>query len=130
MKVLIRFSGDNDFTQVIMAFAKIIAPTTQQLAYPAPNDNWHQDRLTKQNIIKWFNTMAPALYEMVQARSRDPKTDQINIAGYLKINEDDVFFGDQEVAAKMETYQSWGNGDGVLIDFGSKNPWAAGISIV
>ena len=44
------------------------------------------------NNIKWFNTMAPALYEMVQARSlpRDPERDQI-IAGHLKIDEDDVF---------------------------------------
>lgn len=109
MKIIVRFSGDNDFIHVVRAFGDL-------LISPIGARKWHPERLTKANVVRWFNAVAPTLYEVVQARDYfRPLTE-----GYLHITEEEVFFGDEEVAKKMDSYSSWGNGDSVLIDFGDK----------
>lgn len=110
MKILIRFSGDNDFSNVLHAFGDL-------LVSPIGSRTWRPERLTKANIVRWFNAVAPTLYEAVQARDYvQPVTE-----GYLNITEEEVFFGDEEVGGKMDSYASWGNGDSVLIDFGDEH---------
>ena len=112
MKILIRF-GDNDFCKVMRAFGELFIN-------PIGSRDWHPERLTKANIVEWFNTIAPTLYRMVQARDY---VGGLSVAGdkYLSITEERVHFGEEEVAAKMESYASWGNGEAVLIDFGDKH---------
>lgn len=109
MKILIRF-GDNDFSTVLQEFGRVLTTDSSR--------EWNPEKLTKANIVRWFNSLAPVLYEVVQARSYTREDDQgFNPMEYLYVTESRVFIGD-EVETKMYTWASWGNGDAVLIDFG------------
>lgn len=110
MKILICF-GDNDFHTVMRTFGELFVSQWG-------SRRWHPERLTKATIVRWFNTIAPTLYQMVQARDRmEGLTDD----GYLSITEARVYLGEEEVAAKMDSYAGWGNGDAVLIDLGDEH---------
>lgn len=109
MKVLIRFKGDNDFGNTLRPFGELLI---------AGSHRWTDEWLTKANIVRWFNTLAPVLYEMVQARHYFAESDA-RTAAYLQLGKDDIFFG-AEVDAKMETYHQWSNGDSVLVELGER----------
>lgn len=101
VRILILF-GDNDFHDVMLAFGNLMVS----------GNKWEESLLTKLNIVRWFNAVAPTLYEMVQANGR---SDQHLPLDYLTIEDRRVYLGN-EVNEKLDSYSHWGNGDGVLID--------------
>jgi hypothetical protein len=109
MRVLIRFKGDNDFGDTMRPFGELLI---------AGSKDWTDKWLSKENIVRWFNIVAPMLYEMIQAKhyfsGEDAKTQR-----YLQIDESEVFIG-AEVDDKMATYHQWGNYDSVLIELGER----------
>lgn len=115
MKVLVRFCGDNDFCTVMRAFGELLARRGEWTA-----------AMTKTNIVRWFNSVAFTLYQMVQAHDVPGDSDE-TLRTYLVIEEKDVFVGEEEVRNKMASWQQWGNGDSVLVDF---SPHCAPNSVV
>lgn len=114
MKILVRFAGDNDFSKVVLAFGDIMVMNNYR--------KWNQDFLTKENIAGWFNKIAPTLYLMVQNKGtyNTHPDDPTFFDGYLQITPEDVYIGPE--AEKMESWESWGNGDSVLIDLDNGHP--------
>ena len=108
MKILVRFKDDNNFGNTMLSFGDLLTKGSR---------GWTDKWLTKANIVRWFNTIAPILFEMVQDKDRYQGIDTIQT--YLQIEESDVFLG-AEVDAKMETYHQWGNYDSVLIELGDR----------
>jgi hypothetical protein len=121
MKILVRFKGDNDFGTLMRAFGEILFKNRQP------------EELDSKQVAEWFNKVAPTLYFMVQHNlggsygQRTPEEHREAMEGYLQIEPEDVYIGD-EVEAKMAKWYEWGNHDSVLVDWDeySKQP----ISIV
>ena len=103
MKILIRFPGDNDFSNVLYKFATLIKDN-----YP-----YNKDSLNREDIARQFNTIASTLHEMT-CGYKDDENHKKSLANYIKIIESDVYLN-EEVDKKMESYSSWGNGDSVLL---------------
>lgn len=78
--------------------------------------NWNEEALTSATIARWFNNVASTLYEMSMQYENVELCQRM--ADYLKITESDVFV-DDAVDVKMQSYESWGNADSVLIVYDS-----------
>lgn len=102
MKVLVRFKGDNDFGTVLRAFGNILLQRIER----------GEDTSALQ-VQRWFNELAPALYEVVQ--SRGPDAHLAKTRAYLHIGLEDVFV-DAAADEKMKTAHEWANYDSVMVD--------------
>lgn len=105
--IYVRFAGDNDFGNTVQAFVKSIAPHILL-------GNWAN--ITKEEVVALFNEHAYSLYVLNQCDRlkdiRDPK-DLERTKAYLKIKEDEVYFGMEEFKA----FTNW-NHDGCLAYIG------------
>lgn len=106
MKILVRFKGDNDFGTVMRAFGTLLLTAVER--------HRSQD-ITPFQVMRWFNELAPTLYEMVQ--SWGPGNDKHIEAtrAYLHINLEDIFI-DATADEKMKTAHEWANFDSVMVD--------------
>jgi hypothetical protein len=83
-KLYVRFAGDNDFGNVMLAFVKAIAP---RIFF----EEWAD--ITKEQIVELFNKTSSSLYYLHQ--SRNPFVRDERIEEYLKIETKDVMFEDE-----------------------------------
>jgi hypothetical protein len=102
MKVLVRFKGDNDFGSVLRAFGTLLLARVERGEDASPLQ-----------VQRWFNELAPTLYEMVQ--SREPETHLAKTRTYLRIGLEDVYI-DAAADEKMKTAHQWANYDSVMVD--------------
>jgi hypothetical protein len=107
MNVLIRFKGDNDFGNVLLAFGGLLLPRVQGTP----------EILTPNIIADWFNTIAFTLHVMTRTHtSLDPKSDRsIFLQGYLRITPEDVYI-DSAADDQMARATKWANYDAVMVD--------------
>lgn len=105
-RVLIRFAGDNDFSWLMLEFGHII------LRFGEFGRHWVETPATKEEIAELFNRIGWPLYEFFINENFHGHKD------YLQIEEQDIFI-DNEVDEKMLSYDQWGNGDSVCVDFGN-----------
>lgn len=106
MKILVRF-GDNDFGMVMLTFGDLLLHRVRA-----------EDPLTPEQVAKWFNEVAPVLYEMVQSAGRDYGDTPESLATtreYLQIKPADVYV-DAAADEKMKTAHRWANADSVMVD--------------
>lgn len=101
MKVLVRFKGDNDFGKVLRAFGELLLRRMER-----------GELVTQALVHRWFNELAPGLYELVQ--SRHPESGLADIRSYLRIAMKDVYV-DADADAVMETAHQWANCDSVMV---------------
>jgi hypothetical protein len=105
MKVLIRFK-DNDFNRVLEKFGKLLLP---KVISSSPD-------VTPENIVRWFNAIAPTLYEMSwDYFSVRTQKEQAELRHYLQITTANVFM-DTAAVEKLATAHQWSNYDSVVID--------------
>lgn len=102
MKVLVRFKGDNDFGQVMRAFGNLLLARIER-----------GEDISSLQVQRWFNELAPALYEIVQSRGNDAHLAKTR--AYLHIGLEDVYI-DAAADEKMKTAHEWANHDSVMVD--------------
>lgn len=102
--LLIRYSGDNDFSHVVWSFANVVV-TSGRLRPHSGCVDIESSKLFREALAKYFNVIGNTLHEMHTGRAID----------FLKIRPEEIFWGNDEVKKKLETYSQWGNGDSVLI---------------
>lgn len=103
MKILVRFKGDNDFGSVMRAFGDLLLQRIE----------WDED-VSALQVHRWFNELAPVLYEVVQSRGDDAAR-LAKTRAYLHIGLEDVYVG-AAVDEKMKTAHEWANYDSVMVD--------------
>jgi hypothetical protein len=101
VKVLVRFKGDNDFGTVLRAFGTILLQRIER-----------GEDVSALQVHRWFNELAPVLYEVVQSRG---DTHLAKTREYLRIGLEDVFI-DAAADEKMKTAHQWANYDSVMVD--------------
>lgn len=102
--LMIRYPGDNDFCRTLEFFAKVICDTERLRPFDDCVDT-ESSRIYRETIANYFNAMGNHLHEMLTGRTVD----------FLRISPDEIFWGNDEVNEKLKTYNSWGNGDSVII---------------
>lgn len=107
MKVLVRFKGDNDFGSVMLAFGNLLLTRVER----------RDPLLTPEQVARWFNELAPTLYEVVQNRGDDTGKALAKTRAYLHIKAEDVYV-DAAADEKMKTAHEWANYDSVMVDGG------------
>lgn len=95
----IRFA-DNDFGTTICAFLKLFLDIDSRTELA---------NFTKPRVVELFHSLAPGLYWLIQNGYRY-NNNSFDPAKYLRIEEKDVFLGD-EVLAHLEKYEYWDNGE-------------------
>lgn len=103
-QLLIRYSGDNDFANIVQLFVRLLVLSGTQL----PDDtcvDLDKRKFHKERITKFFNLTANTLHEMQTGR----------IVDFLQIAPNEVFWGDEEVNQKVKQYDVWGNHDSVIL---------------
>lgn len=113
MKILIYF-GDNDFACMYEMFGMAFIQR-----------RWDEGTLTKATVVRWWNRIAPTLYEMTAGggvagkdKSRDSVASKSMGGEYLHIKADRVFFN-AEVDEVLKTHAYGGrsmNGEALLIE--------------
>lgn len=88
-QLYVRFAGDNDFCNTMIAFVKAVAPRILL-------GEWKD--VSKQDIVSLFNQHAFSLYALHQ--STEVMAD-VSVQSYLKIEIKDVYF-DDEVASFVD----------------------------
>ena len=104
MKILVRFKGDNDFGSVLRAFGVLLLARVER----------GQD-VSPLQVQRWFNELAPTIYELVQSQYPESETAVAKTRAYLHIALEDVFI-DAAADEKMKTAHQWANYDSVMVD--------------
>ena len=98
MKILINL-GKPCYTHVLRHFGMLFGS----------EQKWLEGNFTKENVVRWFNNVAPTLYEIVEVNDTDLKQGAREfVSKHLQITSDDVFLGDEEVKNKMSNWNEWG----------------------
>jgi hypothetical protein len=104
MKILVRFKGDNDFGSVLRAFGTLLLARVERGQDASPFQ-----------VQRWFNELAPTIYELVQSQYPETETAIAQTRLYLHIGIEDVFI-DAAADEKMKTAHEWANYDSVMVD--------------